>query len=406
VPALPSSLRGDRPGGDLMTTYPTFDVDPFADDFIVDPYDHYAEFRDAGPVFGFEGYDFLAVARFDDVKRTMRDHGVFKSSHGPAFNEHHNVHMQGTVVASEPPAHTEIRATMVKRLRLGRLRDMRPVADELAAKLVAEFLDRGTFDAATDLGRPFVSAFVGQVLGISHEIAEQAIEGSMAGFNAVGPVNARSEASKPVMDELFGMMSSLTTADMAPGSIGWDILDAHERGELPYASSLSLMFNFLGPAFDTTINAVGNALWLFAHHPDQWEALKADRGLIPGAILESLRLESPLQAWSRFCEDGAEIDGVVIPPNTRVGVFPGSGNRDERRFERADAFDIRRNPTDHLAFGHGVHMCVGAPLAQMELTSVLSAMTEQVRTIEPDGEPVVRLNNTTRGLAQAPVRIS
>jgi cytochrome P450 len=390
----------------MTSSIPSLDLDPFADDFVRDPYEHYATIRDAGPVVSFDKYGVLGVARYADVKSTMKDYENFQSHKGPGFNDPYNEKMQGTVVASNPPEHSEIRATMVKRLRLARLREMQPVADQLAKKLVDDFLAQDRFDAATDLARPFVSAFVGSVLGISHDVAEFAIDGSTAGFDSTGPINERTIAAVPVIEQLFGMMMQLTKSDFTEGSIGWDILDAHERGELPAADSMSLIFNFLGPAFDTTINAVGTTLWLLATHPDQWQLLKADPSLIPATIAESLRLESPLQTWSRWCENGAVLDGVEIPPQTRVAVFPGSANRDERKYADPAKFDIKRNPLDHVGFGHGIHMCVGAPLAQMELTSVLTAMTQRVQTVEAVGEAELRLNNSTRGLASAPVRIA
>ncbi|WP_433365584.1 cytochrome P450 [Streptosporangium sp. CA-115845] len=370
------------------------------------PYDYYRLLRDAGPVVRLSKYDVLGVARYDDVKTTMRDHETFKSSAGPGFNDAYNQKMQGTVVASEPPQHTEIRATMVRRLRLARLKDMQPVADDLARKLITQFLERGEFDAAKDLARPFVGTFVASVLGVSTEIAEQAIDGSTAGFNQTGPLNERTLAATPVIESLFAMMQQLTKADLVPDSIAWDILDSHERGELPFASSLSLIFNFLGPAFDTTISAMGFAAWLLATNPEQWKLLRENPELIPAVINESIRIESPLQIWSRYCPDGAVIDGVEIPANTRVAVFPGSANRDERHYANPETFDIRRNPVDQLGFGQGIHTCVGAPLARMELTSVLSAMTELIHTLEPAGEPVLQLNNTTRGFASAPVSVS
>lgn len=390
----------------MTTALPTFDLDPFAEEFILEPYEHYRAMRDAGPVVRLEKYDVLAVARFDGVRTTMKDHTVFRSSYGPGLNDPYNEKMQGTVVASEPPEHTEIRATMVKRLRLAKLKEMQPLADDLAHKLTTQFLERGTFDAASDMARPFVSAFAGTVLGISPEIAEMAIDGSYAGFNSTGPINERTLAAVPVIEQLFGMMAHLTKDDFTAGSIGWDLLDAHERGEIPYADSLSLIFNFLGPAFDTTINAVGVTLWLLANHPEQWAALREDPALIAATINESLRFDSPLQVWSRFCPEGAVLDGAEIPPDTRVVVLPGSANRDERHYADPDTFDIRRNPVDHLGFGQGIHMCVGAPLARMELTSVLTAFVQLVRTIEPAGEPTRRFNNTTRGYSAAPVRIS
>lgn len=387
-------------------TIPSFDLDPFSDDLLTAPYAYYRELRDAGPVVHLSKYDVFGVARYADVKRVMKDNTTFRSAAGPGFNDPYNEKMQGTVVASEPPEHTEIRATMVRRLRLGRLREMQPVADDLARDLVTRFVEHGRFDAPQDLARPFVAKFVSSVLGISAEIAEHAIEGSYAGFNSTGPLNDRTLAAAPVIESLFAMMQGLTKDDLVAGSIGWEILDAHECGELPFAKSLSLIFNFLGPAFDTTINAMGYAVWLLANNHNQWARLRADPGLVPAAIDEALRIESPLQIWSRTCPDGAVVDGVEIPQGTRVAIFIGAANRDERHYPRPDEFDIRRKASDHLSFGHGIHMCVGAQLARMELASVLGAMTSRIDTLRPAGEASVRLNNTTRGLASAPVAVA
>ena len=314
----------------VSSPIPNLDFDPYADDVVVDPYDHYQVMRDIGPVFRLTAHDVLGVARYDDVKAAMKEHTVFRSHMGPALNEPHNQKMRQGVVSAEPPVHTEIRASMVKRLRLGSLRESRPIADALAKRYITDFLERGTFDAARELAHPFVASFVGELLGISRDLADFAIEASTAGFDATGPLNARTDAAEQVTGQLFNVMSALTKDDFTEGSICWDVMAAHERGELPAATSLGLIFNFLGPAFDTTINAIGSIVWLFANNPDQWQALRTEPQLMSSAIAEGLRVESPLQAWSRWVEDGAVVDGVEIPPQTRVAVFPGSANRDER----------------------------------------------------------------------------
>jgi cytochrome P450 len=385
---------------------PVIDVDPFADESLTDPYGYYRTLRDAGPVFSLPRYDVLGIARFQDVREGLKDWQRLASTEGPGFNAPFNEKMKGTVVASDPPDHDVARTVMVKRLRLGRLREIEPLADQVARELLDTFLDQKSFDAATDLARPFVTRFVGSVLGVPLPILDQCVDGSMAGFNLTGPLNQRAAAAGPLIEQLFGVIQGLTKADLTPGSIGWDVLDAHDRGEIPKLSSFTLLWNFLGPAFDTTINAIGSIVWLLAVNPGQWQELRDRRELIPAAINEGLRLESPLQIWSRVARQGVVIDGVAVPDGSRVAVFLGAANRDERRYERPENFEIARNPVDHVSFGNGLHMCVGAPLARLEITSVLRALLDCVNALEPDGEPVVRLNNTTRGFASAPVRIA
>jgi cytochrome P450 len=386
--------------------FPAIDVDPFADESLADPYGYYRTLRDAGPVFSVPRYDVLGIARFQDVREGLKDWQRLASTEGPGFNDPFNEHMKGTVVASDPPDHDVARTVMVKRLRLGRLREAEPLADQVARELLDTFLDQKSFDAASDLARPFVTRFVGSVLGVPVPILDQCVDGSIAGFNSTGPLNERAAGAGPVIARLFGTIQQLTKADMLPGSIGWDVLDAHERGEIPKLNSFTLLWNFLGPAFDTTINAIGMIVWLLATNPGQWQELRARPDLIPAAVNESLRLESPLQIWSRVARNGLVIDGVAVPDGRRVAVFIGAANRDERRYARPDDFEITRNPVDHVAFGNGLHMCVGAPLARLEMTSVLRALIERVGTLEPDGEAVLRLNNTTRGFASAPVRVA
>jgi len=385
---------------------PVLDVDPFSDESLAEPYGYYRALRDAGPVFRLPRYDVLGIARFADVRAGLKDWQRFASTEGPGFNAPFNEKMKGTVVASDPPDHGVARTVMIKRLRLGRLREVEPLADQVARELLDDCLDRGSFDVATDLARPFVTRFVGRVLGVPVPILDLCVDGSIAGFNRTGPLNQRAAAAGPVIDQLFGVMQGLSKADMTPGSIGWDVLDAHERGEIPKLSSFTLLWNFLGPAFDTTINAIGSIIWLLATYPRQWRALRERPGLLPAAVNEGIRIESPLQIWSRVARAGLVVDGVAVPDGTRVAVFLGAANRDERHYERPDDFEIARNPVDQVGFGNGPHLCVGAPLARLEISSVLRALLGRVSALEPGGEPVRRLNNTTRGLASAPVRAS
>jgi cytochrome P450 len=389
----------------MSPTYPSFDLDPFSDDLLDEPYDYYCALRDAGPVFRLDRYDVLGLARFDDVRAGLKDWHAFSSTDGPGFNDHMNAKLKDTVLASEPPDHEAVRGVMVRRLRLGRLRGFTPIADQMADEMVIGFLERNTFDAVTDLAKPFVTRFVGSVLGVPEEILDVAVNASLAGFNATGPMNQRAIESAPVIEELFEIMARLTKSDMKPGSMAWEILDAYEHGEIPETTPLQLIFNFLGPAFDTTINAIGSILWLFAQHPDQWRMVRAEPALVAAAVSEGLRVESPLQIWSRVARHSVVVDSVDIPAGMRVAVFIGAANRDERHYANPAQFDVQRNPVDHLSFGQGIHMCVGAPLARLEITSIVNALRGKAREIEVAGTPVRRLNNTTRGFASLPVAV-
>jgi cytochrome P450 len=383
--------------------YPSFEIDPFSDELLAQPYDYYRTLRDAGPVFELSRYDAVGLARFDDVRVGLNDWRAYTSAVGPAFNEALNAGLEGSITRLDPPEHEDVRTSMVQRLRLGRIREFAPVAEQLAAEMVAAFGERGTFDAVTDLAQPFVTTFTARILGIPEDVSDLGVKASMAAFDALGPMNDRTIEALPVVGQAFEAMARLSKSDMTPSSIAWEITDARERGEIPEALSVALLFNYLGPAFETTINTIGNILWLLARHPEQWQLLRMQPELIGSAINEALRLESPLQIWSRVARQDIAVDGSQIPAGTRVALFLGSANRDERRYPDPDTFDVRRNPADHLAFGNGIHMCVGAPLARLEISSILNELTGKAETIKLAGEPAWRLNNASRGFRSLPI---
>jgi cytochrome P450 len=383
--------------------YPSFDIDPFCDELLEQPYDYYRTLRDAGPVFELSRYGVVGLARFDDVRTGLSDWRAYTSAVGPAFNEPLNAGLEGSITRLDPPEHEDVRTAMVQRLRLGRIKEFAPVAEQLAAEMVAALGQR--FDAVTDLAQPFVTTFTARILGIPEDVADLGVKASMAAFDALGPMNERTIEALPLVGQAFEVMAQLSKSDMTPSSIAWDIIDARERGEIPEALSVALLFNYLGPAFETTINTIGNILWLLARHPAQWQLLREQPVLIPAAINETLRLESPLQIWSRVAREDIAVDGSQIPAGTRVAMFLGSANRDERHYPDPDTFDVRRNPNDHLAFGNGIHMCVGAPLARLEIGSILDALTSKAEAIKLAGEPVWRLNNASRGFRSLPIAI-
>jgi cytochrome P450 len=390
----------------MSSPLPSFDVDPFCDELLADPHGYYRELRDAGPVVYLTRYDVLGLTRYEHVRGALRDWKSFTSTRGVAFNDAANEDVKEVVLCMDPPEHTEGRAVLTNRFGLSETRKLIPLAERKADELVAALVEKGSFDGVKDLAEPYVSSFVCEVVGVPDSAAEVLVAGSTAGFASVGPMNQRAIDSFPLFQESFEVTRNLTKKDMRPGSIGWDILDAEERGELPEAMRMQLLLNFMGASFDTTINAMASTVWLLATNAAEWDLLRSDPSLIPAAINEGIRVESPIQIWSRFCTRTVDIGGITVPADKRVAVFIGSANRDERHYPEPDAFDIRRNPADHLGFGHGIHLCIGAPLARLELSSVLASLIDKVTTIELTGDPTRRLTNTTRGFETLPVRVT
>jgi cytochrome P450 len=390
-----------------VATAPVLDVDIFSDEVLDNPWSTYRTIRDTAPVVHVEHelYDVYAVGRFEDVRTILKDWHRFTSAEGVSFNDLGNDVARGTVVGCDPPLHDQLQAVMLERLRLSEVKKLHGVVQGKTDGLVAGLVERGDFDAVSDLAEQLVPAVVGELVGISGDALYRFARGGEAIFTVMGPANLRTEESFPVLMDLLQLIGGLTRNDMVPGSMGWALYDAAERGEIPEDMCTTLLLNYVGPGFETTINAIGNALWILGSNPEQWEILRGDPALVPAAVNETLRLESPIQAWSRYCVEGTEIDGVRVPAGSRIAVLLGSANRDERRYADSDHCDVRRNPTDHVAFGHGIHSCVGAFLARAQVGAVLTALLQRARSLEC-GAPVRRLTNTTRGLRSLPVRLS
>jgi cytochrome P450 len=389
-----------------MTTVPKLDVDIFSDEVLDVPWPAYRSIRDAGPVVRLEQetYDVYAIGRFEDVRAALRDWQTFSSAKGIAFNEPMNETARGTILC-DPPEHDKVRGVMLDRLRLSEVRVLEGVVQSKADALVASLVERGSFDAVTDLAERLVAGVMGDLIGISGDVLDRFATEGYVFFTTAGPANKRTHEAFPLLLGLVQLIGGLTKEDMAQGSMGWDLYEAAERGQVPEELCATLLLNYVGPAFETTINAIGNAVWLLARESDEWAALKSDATLVSSAVNEALRVESPIQIWGRYCHREADFRGVTIPAGSRVAILFGAGNRDERNYRDPDRFDVRRKAVDHLAFGHGIHTCLGAALARAEVGSVITALLQRASRLEC-GEPVRRLNNTSRGLASLRVSVA
>lgn len=396
-----------------MTTQvvPSSDIDIFADEVMENPYPHYKELRQMGPVVFLEKLDAFAVTRYADVRAALVNWQVFSSEagggKGPAFNSEMNDRLKGIIIGLDPPDHDTLRAVLHERLRLGSMREIAPQVKETATTIVAELVQRGSFDGATELANVLVPTAVSKLVGITDPgLLPKMVAGSVASFVTMGPMNARTQQSFPIFNELLGMLMGFGKEDLAPGSLGYRLFEAAERGEISPEMTTYVLLNYIAPGFDTTISAMGNTLHLLATHPQAWDALTSDPSLVPAAINEALRHDAPIQIWGRHAATDAEVGGQTIPSGAGVAVVLGSANRDERQYPDADTFDIRRTSRGHAAFGFGVHNCIGSQLARLELSSMLEALIDQgVRHIELNGTPKRLLNNTTRGFESLPLSV-
>jgi cytochrome P450 len=217
-------------------------------------------------------------------------------------------------------------------------------------------------------------------------------------FNCFGPMNARARNAMPVLSEMMQYARShAVPGKLKPGSWAEAIHHAAAAGEVPSEAVPVMMIDYIGPSLDTTIFGIASGVWLFANHPDQWDLLRADPSLIPAAINEILRMEAPVQGFSRYVARDYDLDGVALQQGSRAIMFYGAANRDPRQFSDPDRFDVRRdNAGRHLAFGTGPHMCLGMNLARLEMRALFTALARKVKRFHIEAEQRA-LNNILRG---------
>ena len=388
-----SSDLGTPPSGPV----PTCDVDLFDEAVIAEPYASYRAIRDAGPVVWLPRNRIWAMGRYAEVRAALGDHELFSSAGGPGANMPANRGMRGTIIASDPPAHDALRAALGAPLGPGAMKDVREQIRATADALIDALVERESFEAVGELAQVLPLTIVRALVGLPEEGRENMLVWGAAAFDALGPEGERTSAAlKLVGDEIAFAMDPGLPDRMTPGGWGARIFEAAERGLITRQQGASLVIDLINPSLDTTVNATAALLILLARHPDQFDLLRADASLIPHAVNEAIRLESPIRGFTRVSMRDQHYGDVLLPEGARTMVLYGSANRDERKWPDAERFDITRKPTDHLGFGYGIHSCVGMHLARLEIHSLFEAIVRRVRRIEVrQVEP--KLNNLLRG---------
>jgi cytochrome P450 len=373
---------------------------------IVDPYPHYKTLRTLGPVVWLSRHRVYALPRYAECKAVLRDDKTFVSGKGVALNALTNRLSRGTTLSSDGAEHDQRRKLVAHRLLPRALRAIDDDVRVQAARVVETALTRGEVDGVEDLAYALPMAVVPDLIGWPREQRADLLPWGAATFDVLGPINRHAVKALPASLRMLAYARRVVRErSLIEGSIGHEVLIAADDGKVDLAECAPLMIDYIAPSLDTTISAISNALHLFACHPDQWQLLKADPGLIPNAVNEIVRYESPLRAFTRKVRTSTEVAGQSIPEGARVLVLYSSANRDEREWDAPDTFDITRDATRHLGFGHGAHACAGQGLARLETQAMLSALVERVERIEPAGTPTWAINNIIRRHERLPLKL-
>jgi cytochrome P450 len=384
---------------------PTSDVDLYTDEVLTDPYPHLRTLRDLGAVVRLSAHDVYAVTRYTDVRAVLDDPATFRSGDGVGLNDFINAGGQGTTLMSDGDQHARLRDVVGRPLTTKAVAELRPDAQALADDLVDRLVARGAVDAVQDLAEVLPATWVPDLLGWPADGRDRLLGWASDTFDCLGPLNDRAAAAGPGLLEMSAFAQQVASSTLPEGSMAAGILAAASRGDIEAHQCPMAIIDYLGPSLDTTVAAIGNAVWLFATNPDQWQLVRREPERVKHAFNEALRLESPISGFTRVTTRAAEIDGVEVPAGARVLVSFASANRDERRWDEPETFDIGRNSAGHVGFGHGEHACVGMGLARLEGAAVLAALVERVEQFELTAPPVRKLNNLIRSFASLPVTL-
>jgi cytochrome P450 len=356
----------------------TIEFDPMSSDYFNDPYEIYRRLRDEAPVYQNEKYGFYALSRYADVSRAHRDPSVLSSTYGVEFfdlmdREQHPEEMRA-IISMDPPAHDRMRGLVSRVFTPRAIAELEPMAREVISGYLDQLAGEPTFDAVTDFAAYFPVDIISRMLGVpaddrqaireTLDVALHREEGQqeLSAENAAAFVSSfqyfyeltLAKRAAPADD----MMTHLTQVEMQRD-------DGQETSLTD--EEIAGFAGLLGAAgAETVTKLIGNGVVLFHTNPAEWQQLLGDRSLSSSAVEEILRFQPPSQYQGRFAVQDTEYHGTIIEAGNPVLLLTGAASRDEREYVDPDAFDIDRPPSVSMAFGYGIHHCLGAALARLE----------------------------------------
>jgi cytochrome P450 len=394
------------------------DYNPFLPEFRRDPYPFYERMRNAEPVH-WNPPGIWVLTRHEDAVGMLRHPGMssdFRNSElYLVFRE-----MQGIDPATErepsmlfrdPPDHTRLRGLVTKAFTAKRIEDLRPRMERIVDELLDAALARGEMDVVADLAYPLPVTVICEMLGVPeadhHRFHAWSADLVVTLDPMVPPdVMARAVVAGEAFDAYFADLIAKRRRDPRDDLLSALIAAEEEGGRLRQDELLTQLVLLLVAGHETTVNLISNGTLALLQHPDQLRRLRDDPGLIRSGVEELLRYYSPVQLTGRIPMEDMEIGGVPVRRGQQVVALVGAANRDPAQFDDPDRLDLSREPNHHIAFGGGIHRCLGAALARAEGQVALGALVRRTASIEPlSHEPTWKETITLRGLASLAVAV-
>jgi cytochrome P450 len=389
---------------------PIVDIDPYDDAFLTDPFPFYAELRRIAPVFRLRRYNCYGAARYAEIRAAIMDWSNFSSAAGVALANFHKEkpwRPPSLLLETDPPLHDRARTAVNRVVTAKALRPLRDPFQAEADALLDRLLARRDIDGVRDVAEAYALKVFPDAVGLDGEGRENLLPYGDMVFNGFGPYNARFQRSTECASVVVPWITAkCRRAALAPGSLGAQIYESADTGEITEDEAALLVRSFLGAGLDTTVAALAATLLSLAQTPAAWRALRAEPSLARQAFEETIRLDSPIQNVFRTTTQAVTLGGAPLAPDEKILLFLGSGNRDPDQWDDPARYDLGRKVQGHLGLGVGLHACVGQAIARMEAEVLIATVARRVAAIELTGTPTYRLNNAVRALATLPVRLT
>ena len=386
----------------MLSNVPTYEADLFAPEALRSPFAHYQALRDLGPVVRLRDPDVYALSRFEDVRTALQASDTLICGEGVGFSDVFNNPGGPNLLRSDGDQHRRLRSEVIRPLLPAQLKQHRPFLKNLIAERVKSLVDRGPFNAMTDIAQVLPTEAISALVGLPEEGRASMLDWAAAVFNSVGPVREGSERDFQVLNGWRTYLANLEWTSIREGSWARTLQGAIAMGKLSEAEARGAVSAYVLPSLDTTILAKGHLLYNLARDPEQWALLKADPSLVQGAVIESVRHSSVVRWFARLAKSAYRVGDDVVPQGARVMIIYASANRDERFFEDPTRFDIRRDARAQVAWGSGPHLCGGLHLAKLEMEVMLEALLEHCEVLRV-GEPVLIANRGLYGFSDLPL---
>jgi cytochrome P450 len=387
--------------------------DPYDFDIDADPYPVWKRMRDEAPLYYNEAHDFYALSRFDDVRECSTDWRTYISGKGSVLELiKSGMEMPaGVILFEDPPAHDLHRGLLSRVFTPKRMTEIEPQVRQFCANALDPLAAEGRFDFIHDLAAEMPMRVIGMLLGIpegDQEAIRDRMDAGMRLEEGQAPSGERADLD-PLDGSGFAEYIDWR-ADHPSDDLMTDLLNAEFEDATGTVRKLTgeEILNYVGllaaAGNETTTRLIGWAGKVLAEHPDQRQELADDPALIPGAIEELLRYESPSPVQARYVTRDVEHHVKKVPEGSVLLLMTAAANRDERQFADPDRFDIHRPSQQHLAFGYGIHFCLGSHLARLEGRVALDEVLRRFPTWEVDWDNAVRAHTSTvRGWESLPV---